>query len=135
MKKYNAIEWSAAELIHNFKDLTMKQSDKSNTKIQFLFQPVVELPKGPVPLSINTTESTEEEIKKPINGRLSPQSIARLNSSSESSEVMQRISKLYEQHQQVKRLIQTKGMKGGMRHCTSHPELSCKKVKNSIRVE
>eukprot|EP00826_Nyctotherus_ovalis_P000926 TRINITY_DN10084_c0_g2_i6.p2 TRINITY_DN10084_c0_g2~~TRINITY_DN10084_c0_g2_i6.p2 ORF type:complete len:161 (-),score=41.45 TRINITY_DN10084_c0_g2_i6:260-742(-) len=127
---------SAAELIHNFRDLSAKPAEKPDAKIQFLFQPVVELPKAPVPLSIDTTETGEEESKKQgvSNPRLSSDCITRLNSSPKNSEVMSRIQTLYEQHQEKKKVIENKLVKG-MRHCTSHQDLSLAKVSAMLMVE
>lgn len=120
---------SAAELIRNFRDLSAKPAEKSDAKIQFLFQPVVELPKAPVPLSIDTTEAGEEESKKQglSNPRLSSDCITRLNSSPKNSEVMSRIQTLYEQHQERKKVLEH-GLAKGMRHCASHQNLPLAKA-------
>jgi hypothetical protein len=107
---------------------------KSDAKIQFLFQPVVDLPQAPV--SIDTTETGEEETKRPIivNPRLSSDCITRLNSSPKNSEVMSKILKLCEQHQEKKKVLEANIPKG-MRHCSSDQDLSQTKVYKMISVE
>ena len=136
MLKYKAIGGSAAELIDDFKDLTEKPVVKSDAKIQFLFQPIVDLIQAPVPVSIDTTETGEEETKKPIvsNPRLSSNCITRLNSSPKNSEVMSRILKLCEQHQERKKVIEANIPKG-MRHCSSHQDFSQAEVTKKIIIE
>lgn len=113
--------------------MTAKSVEKSDAKIQFLFQPIVDLPQAPVPLSIDTTETGEEENKRP-NPRLSTDCITRLNSSPKNSEVMSRILTIFEQHQEKKKVIETNKSKV-MRHCTSYQDLSQAKVKRKIIVE